>query len=67
MSTKWHPASTPPLSLQSVMLRFGDNGERDTRGFYVLARGSYYASAEGFFRGQAVHPTHWSEIEETEQ
>ena len=66
MSTKWHSASTPPLSLQSVMLRFGDDGERDTRGFYVLARGSYYASADGFFRHQAVHPTHWAEIEETQ-
>lgn len=49
-----------------MMLRFGDDGERDTRGFYVRARGSYYASVDGFFRHQAVHPTHWAEIEETQ-
>ena len=64
MSTIWHPCTSPPEPLTWVMLRFGDDGERDTRGFRRGDGGAYYTSMEAMWQGRPVHPTHWAEIEE---
>ena len=62
MSTIWHPYTSPPEPLTWVILRFGDDGERDTRGFYRGRDNSFYASVEAMWQGRSVHPTHWAEI-----
>ena len=64
MSTIWHPYTEPPEPFVNVRLRFGDNGERDAIGFYHPGLGSYYKSRAAMHRHEAVHPTHWAEIEE---
>lgn len=63
MSKTWHSYTEPPEPLTWVMLRFGDGGERDAKGFYRGMHGAYYTSTEAMQRGQAVHPTHWAKIE----
>lgn len=65
MSTVWHPVTSPPEPLTWVMLRFGDNGERDARGFRRGNGSTYYTSMEAMWQGHACHPTHWAKIGET--
>ena len=67
MSTVWHPYTQPPEPFGIVRLRFGDDGERDTFGFYHDRHGCYYKSVTGMWQRASVHPTHWAEIEETQQ
>lgn len=38
--SEFHPASDTPDNCRSVIMRFGDNGERDTEGFYWAAEGA---------------------------
>ena len=42
-------------------MRFGDNGERDTEGFYWSAEGAWYKSEGSKARRNSVHPTHWAD------
>ena len=67
MSTKWHPYTEPPKSGVYVTLRFGDDGERDAIGFFYEGHGCYYKSLTAMWQRASVHPTHWAEIEETQQ
>jgi hypothetical protein len=56
------PASDPPDTCRHVILRFGDDGERDCEGYFWRAEQSWYKSARGKWRYLAVHPTHWAEL-----
>lgn len=53
--------SDPPGNCRRVIMRFGDNGERDCEGFYWSAERSWYKSEGSKARRNAVHPTHWAE------
>jgi hypothetical protein len=57
------PASDPPDTCRRVILRFGDDGERDFEGSYWRAEGSWYLSERSKSRRLCVHPTHWAELE----
>lgn len=50
-------ATDPPNSSRKVVLRFGDNGERDCFGFYCAETQAWYKMSTK----NAVHPTHWCE------
>ena len=67
MRTTWHPYTEPPEPMKYVRLRFGDDGQRDCNGFYSQIFGGYYRGESVMRHGCAVHPTHWAEIEETQQ
>jgi hypothetical protein len=57
------PVSDPPDTCRRVILRFGDDGWRDSEGFYWRAEGSWYLSEGSKARRHSVHPTHWAETE----
>ena len=67
MSTKWHSYMEPPNDSRRVRLRFGDDGERDCDGFWWSHEKAWYMSDGSKRRKNAVHPTHWAEIEEATQ
>ena len=49
-------AHFPPEHLETVTLRFDDDGERDCEGFYD---GGFYVSRKARDEGRAVHPVRW--------
>jgi hypothetical protein len=56
------PASDPPDTCRRVILRFGDDGWRDSEGFYWRPEGAWYLSEGSKARRHSVHPTHWAEL-----
>jgi hypothetical protein len=60
------PASEPPDTSRRVILRFGDDGWRDSEGFYWRAEGAWYLSEGSKARRHSVHPTHWAELKAQE-
>lgn len=57
----WIPVSNPPSTCRTVRLRFDDDGQRDTDGFYWRVEGAWYKSEGSKNRKAAVHPVAWSE------
>jgi len=63
---EYRSAATPPDTCRSVILNFGDNGERDCVGFWWAIEKSWYKRDGSKRRSNAVHPTRWKEVAQPE-
>ena len=63
----WRPYTEPPNNSRHVMLRFGDDGQRDRRGYFSMNYQLYAGNQSAEHRHEFVHPTHWRELTEVER